>query len=341
MKKRGLAIVLAAALLAGCGGNEGKEPAETAGASASGTGAPSSQPAQTEAANAAQEVRYEAGQIRQALLDGDYENVYAQFTEDFQKEISLSDFREAVQSFSEGVETWVPHTGFEVNGGQYVTWKDQGGKRGLIVTMDDGNRISGLRLVNVGSFPETDKAKTKLAYGLPFKGEWFVFWGGANVLANYHYEFESQRYAYDFIQVKDGYSYKGDPARNESYYAFGQEVVAPQDGKVVQVVNDVEDNEPVGAMNERQPAGNMVVIDHGNGEYSVLAHLKKGSVTVNVGDRVSKGDPIGLCGNSGNSSEPHLHYQVSDSPDPFAGKSVRVQWEDGLELVQGDAAKGR
>ncbi|MGG1659400.1 M23 family metallopeptidase [Brevibacillus sp. NRS-1366] len=57
-------------------------------------------------------------------------------------------------------------------------------------------------------------------------------------------------------------------------------------------------------MNTEQPAGNFVEIDHGHGEFSMLAHLKQASVTVAPGDRVGTGDVIGLCGNSGNSSEP-------------------------------------
>ncbi|TGU70988.1 M23 family metallopeptidase, partial [Mesorhizobium sp. M00.F.Ca.ET.186.01.1.1] len=125
-----------------------------------------------------------------------------------------------------------------------------------------------------------------------------------DVLSNYHYAIPSQRYAYDIIKIKDGYSYSGDATKNESYYAFGQEILAPQDGTVVHVVSDIPDNVPVGTMNDKQPAGNVVVIDHGNGEFSYLAHLKQGSAKVKVGDRVKKGDLLGLCGNSGNSSEP-------------------------------------
>src|SRR5262249_51403325 len=147
---------------------------------------------------------------------------------------------------------------------------------------------------------------------------------------------KSQRYAYDFVQTKDGYSYKGDPNTNESYYAFGQDIYATQDGTVVHAVNDIKDNKPLIETNEKDPYGNVVVIDHGNGEYSYLAHLKQGSVTVKVGDQVSKGDLVGLCGNSGNSSEPHLHYQVSDSTNSVNSKSIRVQWVDDLSPRQGE-----
>ncbi|WP_378124316.1 M23 family metallopeptidase [Cohnella sp. GCM10012308] len=202
-------------------------------------------------------------------------------------------------------------------------------------SLPDGEIVT-LQVVQLESFPASDAVKTKHEYALPLKSEWFVFWGGENALTNYHYDYEMQRYAYDLIQVKDGCSYSGDQAKNESYHAFGQEIVAPRDGIVVQAVSDIADNEPVGTMNADQPIGNVVVLDHGAGEYSFLAHLKKVSVAVGVGDVVKKGELLGLCGNSGNSSEAHLHFQVSDSPDLFNGKSIRIHWEHGLNPQQGD-----
>ncbi|MNC48479.1 Murein DD-endopeptidase MepM [compost metagenome] len=78
----------------------------------------------------------------------------------------------------------------------------------------------------------------------------------------------------------------------------------------------------------------MVVIDHG-GEYSFLAHLKQGSVTVKKGDSVKTGDVIGKAGNSGNSSEPHLHYQVSDGADLFSSRSLNIRWKDNLQPLKG------
>jgi murein DD-endopeptidase MepM/ murein hydrolase activator NlpD len=78
---------------------------------------------------------------------------------------------------------------------------------------------------------------------------------------------------------------------------------------VTEVVDTVPDNIP-GEMNEDAPAGNHVVVDHGNGEHSVLAHLRLGSVTVEEGDRVETGQRLGACGNSGRSSEPHLPYHL-------------------------------
>ena len=71
----------------------------------------------------------------------------------------------------------------------------------------------------------------------------------------------------------------------------------------------------------KAPAGNHVVLDLGNGEYALLAHLQRGSVRVEAGDRVRAGDVLGLTGNSGNSSEPHLHFHVQDRPGLFGGRA--------------------
>ena len=82
-------------------------------------------------------------------------------------------------------------------------------------------------------------------------------------------------------------------------------------------------------------AGNYVMIDHGKKEYSLYAHLQPGSVRAHVGDQVKAGDVIGKLGSSGNSTEPHLHFQICDEPNPLmsAGipmnfSNVTIQWAD-------------
>jgi murein DD-endopeptidase MepM/ murein hydrolase activator NlpD len=78
---------------------------------------------------------------------------------------------------------------------------------------------------------------------------------------------------------------------------------------VVVAVDFVADNAP-GTLNADYPPGNHVVIDHGNGEHSLLAHLRRGTVEVRAGDDVEAGALLGRCGNSGRSSMPHLHYHL-------------------------------
>jgi hypothetical protein len=162
--------------------------------------------------------------------------------------------------------------------------------------------------------------RTRADLRLPFDGEFFVVWGGRTVDQNYHAAHASQRFAYDLLVVRDGSTHTGDGGRNEDYHCFGQPILAPADGRVVLAVDGIADNVP-GQMNAPQVAGNHVVLDHGTGEHSVLAHLRNGSVAVRPGDRVARGQRLGECGNSGNSSEPHLHYQLQDGPEmgPSAG----------------------
>ena len=86
-------------------------------------------------------------------------------------------------------------------------------------------------------------------------------------------------------------------------------------------VDGVPDNEP-GTANKYDMHGNFVVIDHENGEYSLMAHFIPGSVKVRVGDRVAAGAELGLCGNSGHSTLPHLHWQVMDSVNASIARGI-------------------
>lgn len=169
--------------------------------------------------------------------------------------------------------------------------------------------------------------ETKTELRLPFEDEWTVIWGGRTLHQNYHAGDATQRFALDIVVTgPDNRSYSGDRTKNESYLAFGKKVLAPGAGKVIAVENGVEDNKP-GEMNPAQLAGNHVFIDHGNGEFSFLAHFKKGSVTVKNGDTVKKGQLLGLCGNSGNSSEPHIHYHLQSTGEALKGEGLPIQFE--------------
>jgi murein DD-endopeptidase MepM/ murein hydrolase activator NlpD len=186
--------------------------------------------------------------------------------------------------------------------------------------------------------------ETRTRLRLPFQGEWHVFWGGRSLSENYHAKAKDQRFAYDLLILKDGASHAGEGKRNEDYYCFGRPVVAPGSGIVHAVEDSIEDNVP-GVMNPRQAMGNHVVVDHGNGEFSFLAHFRRGSVRVKAGDRVNAGDVLGLCGNSGNSSEPHLHYHLQDTPEPFMGSGLPAQFvdyiADGQAVERGEPTRGQ
>jgi len=221
---------------------------------------------------------------------------------------------------------------------QMLTWSDPSETKGISLTIHHGVIV--YMVFQPLEQHASDQKLTSNSFRPPFEGDWFVFWGGTNVLQNYHYEHPSQRYAYDYIILKDGSSFSGDPLLNESYYAFGQKVLAPADGIVVAAESSIADNQPVSKMNTEQPAGNYIVIDHGHDEYSIIAHLKQDSVRVKPGEHVAAGQWIGDTGNSGNSSEAHIHFQISNHTDLFAGESIRIQFEDGSSPVQYDTVTG-
>jgi murein DD-endopeptidase MepM/ murein hydrolase activator NlpD len=183
----------------------------------------------------------------------------------------------------------------------------------MILAVDSKGLIAGLSIQQPALVKPRNTARNQTELQLPFRGEWLVFWGGDTVEQNYHQDAPTQRFAFDILRVDvTGKTHKGDGKQNEDYYAFGQEILADADGLVTDAVTGVKDNVP-GVMNPLMAVGNLVMIRHSNGEVSVFCHLKYGSTRVKVGDKIKAGDVVGLCGNTGNSSEPHLHYQVQGS----------------------------
>jgi hypothetical protein len=168
---------------------------------------------------------------------------------------------------------------------------------------------------------------TRTALRLPFQDAWFVLWGGRVLAENIHVLSPDERFACDFLLRKDGAPCAGDCSTNAQHFAFGQPILAPAAGKVVAAVDGVPDNVP-GKANGRQPLGNYVVIDHGGGEFSFLAHLQNGSLAVKAGKKVHAGDVLARCGNSGRSMQPHLHYHLQSSPKPFQGDGLPAFFVD-------------
>ena len=209
---------------------------------------------------------------------------------------------------------------------------------------EDG-AVEGFQVLPAEAAPDKQpEYETKTSLQLPFQGEWYVFWGGRTRAENRHRPARDQRFAYDFVVMKDRSTHEGTGAENEDYYCFGEPILAPGPGIVRSVEAEVEDNVP-GVMNARQPLGNHVILDHGNGEFSFLAHLRRGSVQVEVGDEVDTGDVLGECGNSGNSSEPHLHYHLQNTGKPFKGQGLPAQFEgylaNGEQVSRGEPVRGQ
>jgi hypothetical protein len=215
--------------------------------------------------------------------------------------------------------------------------------------------IDGRATEFTGSIPiKSEFAHNK--YIFPLRGVWYVGWGAS--LHTGHRWGVPEEFALDIAKIgESGLSHKGDGTRFDDYYAYGADVLAAADGRVVSTANDQpEDPSAMQRPNETQEAyfarlqkeqgerlakgltaitGNYVMIDHGKNEYSLYAHLQPGSVRVHVGDQVKSGDVIGKLGSSGNSTEPHLHFHVCDKPDPLmcAGipvdfRNIAIQWAD-------------
>ena len=146
---------------------------------------------------------------------------------------------------------------------------------------------------------------------LPVNGESFV---------------KSETFAIDWVQLRDGALFDGDGTRNEDWYCYGAELLAVADGRVIYVRDDMLDEAPmqppVAVKNSRDFGGNQVIIEIEPGVYAFYGHLKPGSVAVAVGDHVAAGQVIGLLGNSGNSTGPHLHFGLLDGPNPLAATSL-------------------
>jgi biotin carboxyl carrier protein len=158
-----------------------------------------------------------------------------------------------------------------------------------------------------------------------------------------------QRFAIDWVQVnKDGKTFSGDEKKNENYICYGQKVHAVANGVVTEVKDGIPQNVP-GADSRAVPitletvGGNHTILNIGNGVYAFYAHLQPGSLRVKVGDHVKAGQVIALLGNSGNSTEPHLHFHLIDRSSPLGGEGLPFAYPFyallGEGSLEGDAAK--
>jgi hypothetical protein len=188
--------------------------------------------------------------------------------------------------------------------------------------------------------PRTYADKTPLI--LPLRGKIFVWEGhdffshhlrvplGDRNVQNRGITANSNDFASDFIYVDGaGRAYQGDPRKLENWYGYGKSVYAPGEGVVLASANDIPDNwfenaratmighPNLAADKDPQDIGNFVLIDHENGEYSLLVHMKPGSVMVRPGDHVKQGQKVGAIGFTGDSIFPHLHYSLMSGPALF------------------------
>lgn len=165
-----------------------------------------------------------------------------------------------------------------------------------------------------------------LAIRVPMDGEVRVYWGGDRIRDNYHAFTPDQRHAYDLGLDPSDFS-ATDPT---AYGCWGQPVLAPLDAVVSSTSDGAPDATPGTLSNDfTNPLGNHVALRTPHDTFLVLAHLREGSVAVALGQAVTEGERLGLCGNSGNTSAPHLHiHHQRQDPAEFP-----VGFAEGLPLV--------
>lgn len=199
--------------------------------------------------------------------------------------------------------------------------------------------------------PRVEHATVEVAS--PLRGRWTVVNSPADQVPSHGIRAYGQTYAIDVLLphppgTPATVPWRGGFARPETFPSFGHPVLAVADGTVVRVVDGRRDHRArtswpalaylmtvEAARDLGGPSavvGNHVVVDHGDGVFSLVAHLRRGSARVRAGQRVAAGDVLGEVGNSGNSSEPHLHVQLMDRPLPLRAAGIPFRWHDAVVL---------
>lgn len=217
------------------------------------------------------------------------------------------------------------------------------------VNVKEPNLLNFLTKAEVDISPTRYLGKTNLH--IPLRGHIYVFDGHdyyahhrrQSVFRDNKFRPNSVRFGYDLmISNAAGELFHGDRFVPENWFAYGSTIYAPANGTVVDVANDIPENsykdsevvypelpdgvDPIGL-------GNHIVIDHGNGEFSLLLHMKPGSVRVKVNDHVKQGDPMGAVGFSGDTFLPHLHYQIMDGIDERTSRGLPSYFNDFMRVL--------
>lgn len=192
----------------------------------------------------------------------------------------------------------------------------------LLTILASRAKAKGLNLVTLQQYsPELNHYKSHNAIeksavntyyhvSLPIIGEWHIPQGHNGGITH----LDEWQYAWDF-DIRDDYnnSFRVPGVEVKDFYCYELPVVAPMDGYVYEIQDGIRDNQ-VGGVNLDQNWGNTIIIKHAEGFYSKLSHIKQSTFKVKQGDFVKKGTIIGLCGNSGRSPEPHIHFQLQTTP---------------------------
>lgn len=229
----------------------------------------------------------------------------------------------------------------------YLSWTGKADKVRVLAEgqSEDGKKIHSSADLTIGDYEQKNQ------FRLPLSGNWIVT-TAANPSGEHRWGI-GQEFACDLERVDgEGKVYHGNASLPQNYYAYGQKVIAPAQGVVVEVRDQIDDTR-MSELHDADPAimakrlrefqtklrdkygprgadGNYVMIDHGQHEYSVMVHLKKGSLRVKPGDSVQQGQEIGEVGQSGLSTQPHLHFEVVTDPNPLKQRGLPIAFV-GLE----------
>jgi Peptidase family M23 len=187
-----------------------------------------------------------------------------------------------------------------------------------------------------------DKHPSPVRFELPLDGPITVAWGGEAEDVNAHVYAPDQRWGYDLIVTQNGRSSRGDRQRLTSYFIYGRTVLAPAAGIVV-AAHNAEPDVPIGEKGTGDDLGNHVALEVAPAQFLFIAHMQPGSIAVRRGDRVAPGQSLGRVGNSGISSEPHVHIHLQDSGRRHLAEGIPFFFSDycaGSEFVRQGMPRG-
>ena len=270
-----------------------------------------------------------AEKFGKAYNQGKYDSIFVMFADVMQKALPFDKTKDLLSGLKDQAGNIVKMEFVKYENQFYASYKTSFERAvfTLNISVDNDSKINGLFLkpFKEDNLPKIARNQTKLI--LPFNDTWNVFWGGDTKELNYHVVSDAQKNAFDFLIIgQSGKSYKTDGLSNEDYYAFGKELFAPCDGEIVSVVDGVKDNKP-GEMNSFNAGGNSIILKTINNEYLFFGHFKHQSIKVKEGQKVLQGQLLGICGNSGNSSEAHLHFHVQNVEDINKATGVKCYFD--------------
>jgi murein DD-endopeptidase len=198
--------------------------------------------------------------------------------------------------------------------------------------------------VKIGTYPEELTVETAaipvghgpVAISSPLRGDHWLAGNGPSSTSGHRralipidgHAAIAQRFAIDWVRIREeGKTFQGDEKDNKNYYAYGSDALAVADGVVTEVKDGIPENIP-GRDSRAVPitletvGGNHVILDIGGGHFAFYAHLQPGSLRVKLGDKVRRGQVVGLVGNSGNSTEPHLHFHIENGSSPLGAEGL-------------------